>query len=163
MIKWFKNLINDIKLARLDVKNKKDFINDFNYEMEDPTSFFAVQGMKLEPKNADRISMIVVLDETFAQYNDDILVMQRLNDIANAVNRYLTNPFGWAEYFYAPEIYKIDDPDLKRDETSLTYLLTWKWAPKVINTKSFRNRLIIAGISSLIILGGIITGLACLL
>jgi hypothetical protein len=163
MFKWFKNLIADIKLARLDIKNKKDFIKDFNYELEDPTSFFSVQGMKLEPKNAERISMIVILDETFAQYNDDMLVMQRLNDIANGVNRYLTNPFGWAEYFYAPEIYKIDDPDLKRDETSLTYLLTWKWAPKVINTKSFKNRVIIAGISSLIILGGIITGLVCLL
>lgn len=137
MFNWFKQLFLDIKFAYLDIKNKKQFVKEFQDEKNDPKSMISRMGVVLDPKTHTKMSMITVLDEIFAQYEDERLITNQLNEVANTFNQYLVYPFGWAEYFYRPTYYRIYDADMKKNETSVTYLLTWQWAPKMIKNKKF--------------------------
>lgn len=163
MFNWFKQIFSDIKLAYLDIKNKKQFISEFRDEQNDPKSMIARMGVVLDPKTHTKMSMITVLDEIFAQYEDERLITNQLNEVAKVFNQYLVYPFGWAEYFYRPSYYRIYDEDMKKDETSVTYLITWQWAPKMINNKKFWLRLSGFITGCLCLLAGIITGIMLIL
>lgn len=162
MFNWFKKLFSDIHVAYLDVVNKKKFIKDFEAEKSDPKSLVVRLGVALDPKTKTKLSIITVLDQVFAQYEDERLIRNQLNETAKLFNEFLVYPFSWAEYFWAPEYYKIDDEDTPMGQTSVTYLITWKWAPKMINNKNFWFRVAGFTLGSLTALAGIITGIILL-
>lgn len=126
MIKFFKKIIQNIKLYFLDKKNYKQFINDIENEMKDPRSYFSQYQLILnEDKN--KITCLFAIPENFAIQNDDRLINMKIQELIQPITQYLSYTLGWAEYLYVPQVYHIEDDNISSG-TSLTYIAIWQWA-----------------------------------
>lgn len=127
MIKKIKKFFTGIKLAFLDKKNFKRFIEDIDTEEKDPNSLFIRAGIVRNEKK-DKLTLLFSIPENFVYQKDDRLINMKVNEMIQPITHYLSYTLGWAEYLYVPQVFHIEDDDPTSGE-SLTYAAVWQWVP----------------------------------
>lgn len=138
----FTKFFKDLKHIRLDKKNIAAWKSEIGQEALDPRSDFNKFNLTISEDQMN-VSYIVSIPENYQIATNDSVKYQKLMELIMPVNRYFLN-IGWGEYMpYRPEFYyiesEIDDEgaEISMKDESCTYLAVWKFAPKVINDRSF--------------------------
>ena len=127
MKKYFRNIIDSIKIGIKDIQNKKAFISDIKAAQNDPRSYFSQANLIADPTYT-KISLLFNLPENFVINGNDRLINMKIREFTDPITNYLSYTLGWAEYIIVPQVFHIEDNDGTSGE-SLTYLAVWEWAP----------------------------------
>lgn len=134
-----KKMFKDIQNVFIDIKNKKKFKQEINFELDDPNSKMNMFEIKVD-KNYSKLSTIITIPEEFQISGTEIDILNKLKEMARPMTQYICFELGWAEYILVPEFFYLDDPTAPG--MSKSYLVIWKYAPLIINDKKFWVKMI---------------------
>lgn len=153
---WWYSLRNEYHQSSKDKLMLKAFVRIIQEEENDRESFFNANNLR-STDGFTKVVHVIDIPEEYQLKGQPWQIMDKLNENAYFVTRYLRDELGFGDNVTSPEFYHIEDPSSGKP-FSTRYFGIWSYTPVL---KSKKRIYIVNGIISTLI-AGIIGGLTAL-
>ena len=153
---WWYSLRNEYYQSSKDKLMLKAFVRVIQEEENDRESFFNANNLR-STDGFTKVVHVIDIPEEYQLKGQPWQIMDKLNENAYFVTRYLRDELGFGDNVTSPEFYHIEDPSSGKP-FSTRYFGIWSYTPVL---KSKKRIYIVNGIISTLI-AGIIGGLTAL-
>lgn len=154
---WWYKLKEEYHQSSKDKQMKKAFAHIIQEEANDRESFFTLNNLRTTD-GFTKVVHVIDIPEEYQLKGQPWQIMDKLNENAYFVTRYLRDELGFGDNVSIPEFYHIEDPSSGKP-FSTRYVGIWSYIPVL---KSKKQIYIVNSIASALI-AGIIGGLTVLI
>ena len=153
---WWYSLKEEYHQSSKDKLMQKAFIKVIKEEENDRESFFTANNLR-STDGFTKVVHVIDIPEEYQLKGQPWQIMDKLNENAYFVTRYLRDELGFGDNVTSPEFYHIEDPSSGKP-FSTRYFGIWSYTPVL---KSKKRIYIVNSVVSALI-AGIVSGLTAL-